>query len=336
MVLLPFTDSSPALLILELDQAVQYYRSRAFATSTKQSYSSHLRSYMKYCSATGDVNLPITNNSLCRYAVHLAQRLDYKSIPKYLNVLRILHLELDMANPLQDNWFLNTVLKGIRREKDHPPNRKLAITPDILLSLKRLLHMTNPSDIMFWATCVVAFFGFFRKSNLLPRSKFDIKNCFTRGDVRRGQHGLLLQVRWSKTIQYHQREYFVPLIYVPGHPLCPVTALCALMLLSPGAPESAPLISINSVAGQIVLSQAQFEKKLQSYLTSLGLSSRLYSAHSLRRGAASWAFQAGLPGEIIQTMGDWRSDAYKIYLEISSETKFKYASKFSACLPWNT
>jgi hypothetical protein len=237
-----------------------------------------------------------------------------------------------MANPLQDNWFLNTVLKGIRREKDHPPARKLAITP-VILSIKRLLKLTQPSDIMFWATCTVAFFVFFRKSNLLPRSRLDIRHCFKRGDVQRGSQGLLLQVQWSKTIQYHQREYVVPLIYIPDHPLCPVTALCNLMLLSPGAPDSSPLISIHSVAGPEVLSQAQFETKLHSCLKALGLTSQHYSAHSLRRGAASWAFQAGLPGEIIQTMGDWRSDAYKIYLEITPESKFQYASKFSASLP---
>ena len=53
------------------------------------------------------------------------------------------------------------------------------------------------------------------------------------------------------------------------------------------------------------------------------------------KGAASWAFQAGLPGEVIQIMGDWQSDAYKLYLEIQPETKYKFSQKFGACLPYS-
>lgn len=107
-------DPPATSLIRDLDAAVQY-RSRAFAATTKHSYMSHLRSYIRYCEISGDASLPMSPQSLCRYAVYLAQRLDYSSIPKYLNILRILHLECSMDNPLKDNWFLNTVLKGIKQ-----------------------------------------------------------------------------------------------------------------------------------------------------------------------------------------------------------------------------
>jgi hypothetical protein len=275
----------------------------------------------------------MSSQALCRYAVYLAQRLHYASISKYLNVLRILHLDLNMDNPLKDNWFLNTVLKGIRRDNPRSPRRKLPITPDILLSIKRILDMDKPVDIMFWAACVVAFFGFFRKSNLLPHFRLDMGQCFVRGDLRKSDQGFLLHVTRSKTIQFHQREYLVPLVYLQSHPLCPVSALCDLLLLSPTAPSSVPLLSFTTLAGLTALTQCQFTSKLQACIQSLGYNPREYSAHSLRRGAASWAFQAGLPGEIIQTLGDWRSDAYKLYLEIQTETKFKYAKQFSKTLP---
>jgi hypothetical protein len=181
VVSLPSTDTRSATLIQDLDNAVKYYRSRAFAESTKHSYLSHLRSYIKYCEDTGESQLPMSSQALCRYAVYLAQRLHYASISKYLNVLRILHLDLNMDNPLKDNWFLNTVLKGIRRDNPRSPRRKLPITPDVLLSIKRILDMDKPVDIMFWAACSVAFFGFFRKSNLFSRSRLDMGQCFVRG-----------------------------------------------------------------------------------------------------------------------------------------------------------
>ena len=35
-------------------------------------------------------------------------------------------------------------------------------------------------------------------------------------------------------------------------------------------------------------------------------------------------FQAGLPGEIIQHLGDWKSDAYKLYLTVDLNSKFSF------------
>ena len=58
-----------------------------------------------------------------------------------------------------------------------------------------------------------------------------------------------------------------------------------------------------------------------------------YSGHSFRRGGASWAFQAGVPGEMIQVLGDWASDAYKRYLEFNMQNKLELHSLFSLRLP---
>ena len=53
---------------------------------------------------------------------------------------------------------------------------------------------------------------------------------------------------------------------------------------------------------------------------------RLYRGHSFRRGAASFAFHCGVPGELIQVFGDWASDAYKVYLEYSLPAKLQLAN----------
>ena len=54
----------------------------------------------------------------------------------------------------------------------------------------------------------------------------------------------------------------------------------------------------------------------------------LFTGHSFRRGGATWAFQAGIPGELIQICGDWASDAYKRYLEFSMDDKLNLAAQF--------
>ena len=55
-----------------------------------------------------------------------------------------------------------------------------------------------------------------------------------------------------------------------------------------------------------------------------------YSCHSFCRGGASWAFQTGLSSELIQIFGDWASDCYKLYLEMSMDTKINFATRFSS------
>ena len=59
-------------------------------------------------------------------------------------------------------------------------NRKSPITADILLHIKKELKMSNRDDSVFWAACLVLFFGLFRKANLFAKQKFDADKHFTR------------------------------------------------------------------------------------------------------------------------------------------------------------
>ena len=150
----------------ELDAEIAHYRSKTFAENTKKSYTCHKKSYIEFCLKFGYRAVPVKHEVLCRYTVFLARRLAVSSIKKYLNIIRLMHLELGFSNPLKENWFLDSVLKGISREKGTMVKRKLPITPQILLKIRSFLNLDNVQDSMFWAASLVAFFGLFRKSNL--------------------------------------------------------------------------------------------------------------------------------------------------------------------------
>ena len=89
-----------------------------------------------------------------------------------------MHLEAGLSNPLKDSWFISSTLKGIDRVKGTAVNRKSPITPDILLRIKKVLKMTDRDDVVFWAACLVMFFGLFRKANLFAKQKFDADKHF--------------------------------------------------------------------------------------------------------------------------------------------------------------
>ena len=64
-----------------------------------------------------------------------------------------------------------------------------------------------------------------------------------------------------------------------------------------------------------------FQNYLRNLSDKLGLDSQLFSSHSFRRGGATFAFESGVPSELIQLHGDWKSDAYKKYLSFSLKDK---------------
>ena len=52
-----------------------------------------------------------------------------------------------------------------------------------------------------------------------------------------------------------------------------------------------------------------------------------YRDHSFCWGAASWAFNCRVSGELIQIYGDWASDTYKVCLEVSVKSKLAFAQQ---------
>ena len=81
------------------------------------------------------------------------------------------------------------------------------------------------------------------------------------------------------------------------------------------------------------LTYPTFVSTLRQALTKCGVDPSQYAGHSFRRGGASWALQSGLPGDVIQLMGDWKSDAYKQYLVMPIHSKLQSLKTFSKALP---
>ena len=112
--------------------------------------------------------MPIAQKTLLAYIAFLARTLKPTSVNNYLNIIRLLHLDAGLDNPMEGNFEVSNLKKGIARELGTPPVQKLPITCEMLVVIRGHLNFLDPMDIIFWAGCVLGFYGFLRKKTLLP------------------------------------------------------------------------------------------------------------------------------------------------------------------------
>ena len=87
-------------------------------------------------------------------------------------------------------------------------------------------------------------------------------------------------------------------------------------MMSPGWGDESPAFVKGSPGKLTPVLYGWFMKKLKGVLLSCGQKPDRFGSHSLRRGGASWALRCGLSGDMIRILGDWKSDAYRAYLDV--------------------
>ena len=95
-----------------------------------------------------------------------------------------------------------------------------------------------------------------------------------------------------------------------GKTATPVDAI--VRYIAVGSSDLGPLFVTNAWTPP---TQAYLVSNLKAALSRAGLDNSLYNSHSFRIGAATTAAAQGLEDSLIQTVGRWRSDAYKVYIK---------------------
>ena len=211
--------------------------------------------------------------------------------------------------------------------------QKHLITPETLRHMRHCLGISLPTHAAIWCLFTVAFFSFLRKSNLVPPSErdFDPLRHLTRGDLHFTDNSTVLCVKWSKTLQFKEGLLLVPVPSIPGSDLCPVAAIKHYFSLVPVITDMSFFCAPKSSAVK-PLTFTAVHRSIKATIAAIGLDPNNYSAHSFRHGGASFAFQAEVPGRLIQAQGDWCSDAYKLYIALPFRTLFCVADIMAAKL----
>ena len=297
------------------------YKQSAFATSSQKTYRSQMKCYLNFCLEFHCMPVPCSQETLICYTAFLSKKMLPGSIANYLNAVRVIHVESGHPNPLSDNYELVMLKRGIARLKGIPPKQKQPMTLDLLIRVRSSVNLILPSDLSFGAICVLGFFGFLRKSTLLPASPSVCPDkMLTRGDIIDFDlESFVLVVRFSKVIQFGQKILKLPYYMCVDPKLCPVRAILAHFGASPLGKDR-PLFNFLRDGVEVFMSPGDFVKRLKSALLSVGVDQTEYSAHSLRRGGASYAFEIGISPLQIKQRGDWASSAYEKYIFVSANS----------------
>ena len=263
---------------------------------------------------------------LCRYVAFLAQQhLKYRTTKAYLSAIRCLQIQRGMGNPFADGAMprLEYVLSGVKRVEAHTgaaPRKRLPITLDIMQHLQRMWVGDNPHEAgtMLWAAACTGFFGFLRAGEFTVPSPamYDPEIHLNLGDLALDSHSnpsvVRITIKQSQTDPFRQGVHIF--LGTTERVVCPVSAI--IRYLGIRRPQPGPLF-ISSTG--VPLTRAYLVENLQAAMRQAGLEDTLYNGHSFRSGAATTAAQNGLEDSLIQTLGRWRSDAFKLYIKIPRE-----------------
>ena len=304
-------------------------RERGLADGTWANKISHLRAYITFTSYFGVPDFPVHLGVLLRFIALLA-RGPYasRSATNMIGSLRWFAHFLDPPSVKTfDAVLVSSTVKGLKAQLSRPVRQKLPFSVAHLLKFYYMLDLSDVKQLACWCAMLLAFFGCFRLSNLVPPSKkkFDPLKQLKRDDIRFNKDMVLIFYKWSKTNQNANRVSWIPISAVADFRFN-VKFYLQKLLDTVKAPNDAPLFTFSK---KDFHSKYSLIRLLDQCMFEAGLPMCDYSWHSFRRGSAVFAFELGLADTAVQLLGDWSSLAFKQYLEFAYVRKASVAKKIA-------
>ena len=137
--------------------------------------------------------------------------------------------------------------------------------------------------------------------------------------ISRRKH-ILVKIFWTKMLQLGEKVLEMPLLSILSCSLCPVNAITRMLKLVPSRPNMPLFANLDGSP----ITYPVYMKFLKNKIHEIGLDVTNFSTHSFCRGAVSWAIKCGIPGSLIQVMGDWKSECYKMYINCPLDVRCQF------------
>jgi hypothetical protein len=274
-------------------------------------YTSALNSYLTFCKLH---NLPVdpTPDTLSFYVVFLSSHINPKSVNSYLSgICRQLEAFYPEIRQHRKSLLVSRTVAGCLRRFGTPTTRKAPFShADLQRVLDSLPSAPSHDDLLFCAILLTGFHALMRLGELVYPDKRILRNY----------RKLSLRHTVQVSILPNQYSFFLP--SHKGDRTFEGNTIVVQQVASPTDPYSPFVAYLNS-------RDALFPLHPELWLTSRGavptrhwfisrlrvlFPSKEYAGHSLRSGGATSLAESGVDLALIQAIGRWSSDAFRIYI----------------------
>ena len=196
----------------------------AYRPKTRRCYQLLFRNFIGFCICS-DINpSKISLQEVLAYLEYLLENgVSCNMLSNNISALKANFIMYSLQYELMDQPQVHLFIKAIKI------NRPLAITTRNIMTIDTLKNLIAACDSLtspftFKAIFLIAFFGFLRISNIAPHS-FRESRHLTRGDIQFTPPGMLITLKWSKTMQSRDKSHVIALPSLWPSLLCPVHAL---------------------------------------------------------------------------------------------------------------
>ena len=211
------------------------------------------------------------------------------TIKNHLSAIKNLYLLWDFPKVVQifdsHGWALT--LRALKFANRLTYDDKSSLTLPHLLALVRICDI-NCSLWPLRVALIFGYMGFLRVSNLAPNTaqEFDRTRHTTWSDIWASESGVLVFLKWTKTMQAAGSSACIPLPELGDSDLCPLRAwreYRSLLTDCAVTPDSPFLLSTVPPVGKVITVPI-IRAMLRRAAEAAGLSEERYTPHSLRRG----------------------------------------------------
>ena len=295
--------------------SVNHHLENAYRPKSRLAYKNCFRTFLAFMVFLGRSIYQVSDQDMLMFVQMLAfNNLAYPSILNYISALKFKFQWYSLPTSSLHTFKLSLLLRSLKINVRHLPRVKGIFNISTLKSICKACDMA-PLGKVYKLIFLLAFFAFFRLSNLVPPlpREFDLSRHLCRGDVLLDQQGATIIVKWSKTRQASHRHSTL----LSGFHVW-VRVLCALFRLSGpwwlvSQPPKTPHCFVFPPR-LLSLSQSNVRSFLSKVLASINVDPPSHTFHCFRRSGATFAFNHHLPIQAIKSHGTWTSEAVQAYI----------------------
>ena len=297
-----------------LEESAQNLVLQGIRKSTKKSYNTAHKVFLKFCKVFALQPLPTSEKTLLTFTAYLSKKgLSPGAINVYLSAVR----NLNVINGYQVTPHRAPRVKlALKAVKDSAcePVQKAPITLQELRVMWKVVQ-TACNTHMWQALLCLAFFGGLRCAEYTPHTGNPSGPLIKHVTFSADGKTLNYKVTSSKT----KTHGFQVSMACSGDIICAKCRMVDYLHTRAAQGVSSGESCLFMYKGSPV-SAKQVNSFIKSSVSALGWDPQQFSAHSLRAGAATTAARAGFQDWELKKLGNWASSAYTQYIRDNNHT----------------